>query len=92
MVPWLEYINNILTPEILQVEDTERVILNEPGYLRNLTTILQTADKRTIANYMFFRAASSSLGYFTEAARKVQEDYSQELSGTTSKVRQGWRL
>lgn len=86
MVPWLDYINNILTPEIMVVEDTERVILNEPGYLRNLTIILQKAKKRTIANYMFFRAASSSLGYFTEAARKVQEDYSQELSGSTGKV------
>ena len=87
MVPWLEYINKILTPEILVVKDTERVILDEPGYLKNLTEILKRTPKRTIANYMFFRAASSSLGFFTEAARKVQEDYSQELSGTTSKVR-----
>ena len=87
MVPWLDYINNILTPEILVVKDTERVILNEPGYLRNLTEILKKTKKKTIANYMFFRAASSSLSYFTEAAREVQEDYSQELSGTTSKVR-----
>merc|ERR1711899_164378 len=84
MVPWLEYINNILTPEILVVDDTERVILDEPGYMRNLTKILKRAPKRTIANYMFFRAASSSLGFFTEAARKVQEDYSKELTGTTS--------
>ena len=86
MVPWLEYINKILTPEILVVKDTERVILDEPGYLKNLTEILKRTPKRTIANYMFFRAASSSLGFFTEAARKVQEDYSQELTGTTSKV------
>merc|ERR1712158_279619 len=86
MVPWLEYINNILTPEILVVEDTERVILDEPGFLKNLTEILKRTPKRTIANYMFFRAASSSLGFFTEAARKVQEDYSQELTGTTSKT------
>ena len=89
MVPWLEYINNILTPEILVVDDTERVILDEPGYMRNLTEILKRTPKRTIANYMFFRAASSSLGFFTEAARKVQEDYSKELTGTTSTV--GWR-
>ena len=86
MVPWLEYINKILTPEILVVKDTERVILDEPGYLRNLTEILKRTPKRTIANYMFFRAASSSLGFFTKAARKVQEDYSQELTGTTSTV------
>jgi membrane metallo-endopeptidase-like protein 1 len=86
MVPWLEYINNILTPEILVVKDTERVILNEPGYLMNLTTLLEHTKKRTIANYMFFRAASSSLGYFTKAARKVQQDYSQDLTGTSSET------
>merc|ERR1711990_654266 len=84
MVPWLEYINKILTPEILVVKDTERVILDEPGYLKNLTEILKRTPKRTIANYMFFRAASSSLGFFTKAARNVQEDYSKELTGTTS--------
>ena len=38
--PWLEYINNILTEDLLQVEDTERVIVDEPGYLRNLTQLL----------------------------------------------------
>ena len=91
MVPWLEYINKILTPEILVVKDTERVILDEPGYLKNLTEILKRTPKRTIANYMFFRAASSSLGFFTKAARKVQEDYSQELTGTTSTVRKSCR-
>jgi len=83
MVPWLTYINNILTPEILVVKDTERVILNEPGYLKNLTRIMARANKRTVANYMFFRAASSSIGYFTKAARKVQQEYSQELTGST---------
>ena len=56
LVPWLEYINNILTKDLVQVsppssfllppvvfrqvEDTERVILDEPGYLRNLTVLL----------------------------------------------------
>ena len=40
MVPWLDYINNILTEDLLQVEDTERVIVDEPGYLRNLTQLL----------------------------------------------------
>merc|ERR1740129_1145077 len=37
MVPWLEYINNILTEDLLQVDENERVIVDEPGYFRNLT-------------------------------------------------------
>jgi len=85
MVPWLDYINNLLSPYMV-VKDTERLILTEPGYLRNLTAILKKAKKRTIANYMFFRAASSSISYFTEAAKKVKEEYSKEVSGTKIKV------
>ena len=85
MVPWLDYINNLLSPNMV-VKNTERVIVTEPGYLRNLTTILKKAKKRTIANYMFFRAASSSIGYMSEAARKVREEYSKEVSGTKIKV------
>jgi len=90
MVPWLEYINNILTKDLLQVEETERVILDEPGYLKNLTILLPKTKKRTIANYMFWRTARSSLGYFTEAARKIQLEYSKNITGTKSQTPR-WR-
>ena len=52
MVPWLDYINNILTKDLTQVEADERVIVDEPGYLKNLTALLPKVKKRTIANYM----------------------------------------
>ena len=70
----------------LQVEDTERVILDEPGYLRNLTILLPKTSNKTIANYMFWRAARASLGYFTEAARKIQLEFSKNITGTKSQV------
>jgi predicted metalloendopeptidase len=90
MVPWLEYINKILTTDLLQVEETERVILDEPGYLKNLTNLLPKTNKRTIANYMFWRVARSSLGYFTEAARKIQLEYAKNITGTKSQTPR-WR-
>jgi len=90
MVPWLDYINNILTKDLLQVEETERVIVDEPGYLRNLTQLLPKIKKRTIANYMYWRAARASLGYFTEAAKKIQLDYSKNITGTKSRTPR-WR-
>ena len=40
----------------IKVEDTERVIVDEPGYLRNLTKLLPETSNRTIANYMFWRS------------------------------------
>ena len=90
MVPWLEYINNILTEDLVQVENTERVILDEPGYLSNLTKLLPKTENRTIANYMFWRVARSSLGYFTEAARKIQLEYAKNITGTKSETPR-WR-
>merc|ERR1712112_285300 len=75
MVPWLEYINNILTEDLVQVDETERVILKQPGYLRNLTILLPKTSKKTIANYIFWRATQESLGYFNEAARKIHFEY-----------------
>jgi len=90
MVPWLDYINNILTKDLVQVEETERVILDEPGYLVNLTKLLPKTEKRTIANYMFWRAARASLGYFTEAARKIQLEYSKNITGKKSSTPR-WR-
>jgi len=90
MVPWLEYINNILTTDLIQVEETERVILDEPGYLKNLTILLPKTNKRTIANYMFWRVARSSLGYFTESARKIQLEYAKNITGKKSQTPR-WR-
>lgn len=84
MVPWTEYINKILTPELLQIDDTERVIVNEPGYLQNLTNLLPKVNKRAISNYMMWRVARSSLGYFTEEARKIQLEFAKNVTGKKS--------
>jgi len=91
MVPWVDYINNILTKDLLQVEADERVIVDEPGYLKNLTALLPKVKKRTIANYMFWRVASASLGYFTEDARKIQLDYRKNITGTKTQTPR-WRV
>lgn len=84
LVPWLEYINKILTPELLQVDENERTIVNEPGYLQNLTKILPKTSNRVIGNYMMWRAARASLGYFTEEARKIQLDFAKNVTGKKS--------
>merc|ERR1719384_2086452 len=33
IVEWTQYVNNVLTPEILQVSSDERIVVNTPGYL-----------------------------------------------------------
>ena len=68
----------------LQVEDTEEVVLKDPGYLRNLTVLLSKTPKRTIANYMFWQATKDSLGDFNEAARKIQLEFTKKTAVISS--------
>ena len=91
MVPWLDYINNILTKDLDQVVDTEIVIVDEPGYLKNLTQLLPKIENRTIANYMFWRVAAASLGYFNDAARKIQLEYAKNITGKKEETPR-WRI
>jgi hypothetical protein len=51
------------------------VVLNTPGYLRNLTTLLAAEPKRNVANYMLWRAARASIGFMTKEARDIVEEY-----------------
>ena len=69
---------------ITQIDENERVIVDEPGYLVNLTRLLPATPPRTIANYMMWRAARASLDYFTEAARKIQLEFAKNITGKKS--------
>ena len=66
-----------------QVESSERIVVNTPGYLRNLTEILNTEPKRNIANYMLWRATRASIGFMNKAARDVIEEYARNITGKT---------
>ena len=48
-------------------------------------------SNRTIANYMFWRVARASLGYFNEAARKIQLEYRKNVTGTKEQTPR-WRI
>jgi len=80
---WTTYVNKILTEDVLQVESTERIVVNTPGYLKNLTEILNTEPKRNIANYMLWRATRASIGFMNKAARDVIEEYAKNITGKT---------
>jgi membrane metallo-endopeptidase-like protein 1 len=69
---------------LYQIDDDERVIVDEPGYLVNLTRLLPATPPRTLANYMMWRAARASLDYFTEAARKIQLEFAKNITGKKS--------
>ncbi|XP_033323591.2 M13 family metallopeptidase neprilysin 2 isoform X2 [Megalopta genalis] len=83
-IPWKEYFNTLLAPN-LQVDDDEVVIVSVLSYISSLEELLASTPKRVQANYVMWRAAASSVSYLTEEIRKRQLQYSTALSGRTER-------
>ena len=84
LVDWTEYINRVLTEDVLQVDQDERVIVTAPAYFQKLTELLQNEPKRTVANYMMWRAARASINFSNKAAREIVEEYARNITGKTA--------
>ncbi|XP_058793348.1 neprilysin-2-like isoform X4 [Phymastichus coffea] len=83
-IPWLDYINNILSPSAL-VDEDEVVIIYAPSYISNLERLLQQTPKRVQANYILWRVVVNSVGYLTDEIRKRQLAYYTVVSGRTER-------
>jgi len=79
--PWLEYINTILTTDIVQVSGAEIIIVDVPNYITNFSQLIQKTSKRVQANYLMWRAAAASMAYMNEAADKISLKFSKKLTG-----------
>lgn len=84
--PWLDYINTILSAEIIQVTEDEMIIVDVPEYISKFSKYIQETPARVQANYMLWRAAAASMKYLTEEARKISLKFSQKLTGKTEET------
>ena len=82
--PWLEYINRVLTKDIVQVDDSETIIVDVPSFLTKLSDLLASTPPSVQANYLMWRAAASSMSYLTEEADKVRLRFSKALTGRSA--------
>ena len=79
--PWLVYVNNLLTEDIVQVDDSETIIVDVPSYVKDLSDLLSRTSKRVQANYLMWRAVASSMSYLTEEADKIRLKFSRKITG-----------
>ena len=70
--PWLEYINRMLSEDIVQVEDTETIIVRVPSYIEKLNDLLAVTPAHVQANYLMWRAAAGSMWYITQEAETIR--------------------
>ena len=59
------------------------MIVNVPSYLRGLSSLLSASSARVTANYLVWRAVSSSLSYLPRQAELVSLNFSKAVSGKT---------
>lgn len=80
-VDWLDYINAILAPVNLKVDENEVIVVSVPTFFEGLGKLLNETPKRTIANYVMWRITGFSSFFLTETLRRRQLQYSTAISG-----------
>ncbi|KAE8748157.1 hypothetical protein FOCC_FOCC005160 [Frankliniella occidentalis] len=83
-IPWKEYMEKIL-PASITLSDSEVIIVDVPEYFSKLEKLLAMTPKRTIANYLLWRACSSTLSYLHDSVRDRQLKFYTALSGRTER-------
>jgi len=82
--PWLDYINRVLSKEVVQVDGTETIIVDVPSYIKDFSDLLAKTPVRVQANYLMWRAAAASMSYLTEEADKIGLKFSKKLTGQSA--------
>ena len=85
-LPWVEYINVILSPDrTVTVDENEVVNVAVPKYIEEFGKLITKVPARTIANLIMWRNVKSSMSYLTEEAIQIQLAYSKAITGKASK-------
>ncbi|KAL7013331.1 hypothetical protein ACKWTF_015335 [Chironomus riparius] len=77
---WLKYFNALL-PEVSQVTEDEIINVSVPSFFDALGSLLEKTSKRTIANYIFWRATESSSTYSTTEIKGRKLQYTKVITG-----------
>ena len=83
-IPWKEYFNKILKP-IVEIGDDEVVIVHVPSFFGEFEKLMLQTPKRTQANYLMWRVASSSVSYLTDEIRNRELKFSTVVNGRTAR-------
>ncbi|XP_055546454.1 neprilysin-2-like isoform X2 [Wyeomyia smithii] len=87
---WIQYFNAIFEGTGISVGEEEIINVAVPSYVEQLGPLLRSTSKRTLANYVMWRATGSSIFSLTEVFRERQLKYSTVVSGK-QELEQRWQ-
>ena len=83
-IAWKEWFTAVLPSTIILTEN-EPVIVAVPSYIIELEKLIAITPKRTLANYMYWRAVQKSVFYLNDQMRKRQFEFSTTLLGDSER-------
>uniref|UniRef100_A0A6I8SCF8 Phosphate regulating endopeptidase homolog X-linked n=1 Tax=Xenopus tropicalis TaxID=8364 RepID=A0A6I8SCF8_XENTR len=91
MIPqfdWLSYLKNIIDfniyPELKNIDLSENVIVRVPQHFKDLFNIIESEEKRTLANYLIWRLVYSRIPNLSRRFQYRQLEFARILLGTNS--------
>ena len=60
------------------------VVVQNPKYLKKLSTVMLKASARTVSNYLMWRVVDSSLSDLNQEAGEISERYNKAVKGINS--------
>jgi predicted metalloendopeptidase len=82
---WTDYVASIFQPAV-EITDKERIVVQNPAYLKKMAPILLAADRRTLANYVGWRAAVSAMSHLNREAKDIKQRYDKAIHGTNERT------
>jgi len=65
----------------IDIDDSERVIIYDVDFYKNISKVLKATSERTKANYLVWRMVASTMKYLSKDARDVRRKYTKVLNG-----------
>ncbi|KAG1670335.1 Neprilysin-2 [Nymphon striatum] len=78
-VDWLKLLKNLIRDD---VTNDEYIIVDVPDFVKNLDELLQTVNKRTLANYLMWRITLQSFTGLDKRFKDLVQDFRETLIGT----------
>ena len=85
---WTTYVSDlfhfdVFFKSLITITASEKVIIRDPKFYEQLSSVLQSTSIRTIANYMSWRMIKASIKYLGRGARDIRQKFLQVLTGVS---------
>nr|XP_027200738.1 neprilysin-2-like isoform X2 [Dermatophagoides pteronyssinus] len=77
-IHWEKYFNSLLG---IKITDNDDIIVNVPKFLTQLDQLLQTTDKKLLANYMMWRVVLQSFSMLGKRWRELIQEFNTVVTG-----------